>query len=190
MFFLVCFFPPDSQDCFRCQKYFGSSSQRVYCIPLPEELLAFSDPMAITLLAFASLGNAMTLALSMTLLWCDKQSTSNKINALLLFAVSISFASSWTFAGKPLKRTCQIRKPLASFSITLTTSCLMSIILHLCRKSGGKVYKRVCVCVCVCVCVRHRLTTWRSPSKQCYRGIRYSSKCCSGRRFQFYSILL
>ena len=132
-------FCSDSQDCFRCQKYFGSTSQRDDCISLPEEFLAFSDPIAVPLLALCVLGIVFTLTIMITLFWSHKQPNDNSwMFGVLLMAVCASFSSCWTFAGRPIKSTCQTQKVLASFSLTLTISCLISIILQLCIKSGGK----------------------------------------------------
>uniref|UniRef100_A0A8C4QW70 G-protein coupled receptors family 3 profile domain-containing protein n=1 Tax=Eptatretus burgeri TaxID=7764 RepID=A0A8C4QW70_EPTBU len=128
----------DSQDCFRCQKYFGSTSQRDYCITLPEEFLEFSDPIAVPLLALSVLGIVFTLTIMVTLFWSHKQA--NDISwmfGVILVAVCASFSSCWTFAGRPINSTCQMQKILVSFSLTLMISCLMSIILQLCIKSGG-----------------------------------------------------
>uniref|UniRef100_A0A8C4QJ08 G-protein coupled receptors family 3 profile domain-containing protein n=1 Tax=Eptatretus burgeri TaxID=7764 RepID=A0A8C4QJ08_EPTBU len=117
----------DTPDCLRCPKEQWSSEDKSTCIHMPMEFLSFSDPLTLSLLGFALLGNVMALMVAVLLISFWKRlilkSTNFVVHCIMLVAIEGCFGSSMTFVGQPTDLLCQLRHPLTSVCLN-PRSCL------------------------------------------------------------------
>uniref|UniRef100_A0A8C4WYF7 G-protein coupled receptors family 3 profile domain-containing protein n=1 Tax=Eptatretus burgeri TaxID=7764 RepID=A0A8C4WYF7_EPTBU len=128
----------NTTDCYRCPDYFWSSIYRNVCTAMPEEYLAFADPLAIALLAVALFGFVLMLAVIAIMIWFHELSRSKNDSIMplvvLMATVAFSFASTLSFLGKPVDITCRAQRALIFFLLTLSISCLLTKIVGLIAK--------------------------------------------------------
>jgi len=133
---------PGSEDCYRCPDFFWSSIYRNVCSAMPEEYLAFADPVAIALLAVALFGFVLVLAVIAIMIWFHELFRSKndpKMPMVVLMAtVAFSFASTLSFLGKPVDITCRAQRALIFFLLTLSISCLLTMIVGLIAGNKSK----------------------------------------------------
>ena len=89
-------------------------------MPMSEEFLSFTDPLAIALLVLATLGMVLTLAVTLMLLRAQPPH-------LLLLALAACFASCVPFVGRPTQLSCQLREPVACMCLTFTIARVLSL---------------------------------------------------------------
>uniref|UniRef100_UPI00358FA8E3 taste receptor type 1 member 2-like isoform X4 n=1 Tax=Myxine glutinosa TaxID=7769 RepID=UPI00358FA8E3 len=61
----------DSQECYPCPEGLWSNDKQDTCIPMHQEFLSFTEPLAIIMLTFALMGMLMTMAFIGLLYWTD-----------------------------------------------------------------------------------------------------------------------
>uniref|UniRef100_A0A8C4QZR8 G-protein coupled receptors family 3 profile domain-containing protein n=1 Tax=Eptatretus burgeri TaxID=7764 RepID=A0A8C4QZR8_EPTBU len=132
----------DSQHCRKCPKYLWSTDQRDSCIIMEEEYIKFPQLLAMTLLAFVSVGCIFTGIVTFIILPNHVLHTidldNNTVDVLLLFSLMGCFCSSVTFIGRPTKLTCTARESLACIWLTLVMKCILHKIFQSVSHSQGK----------------------------------------------------
>jgi len=135
-------FYTDSQHCSKCPKYHWSTDQRDSCIIMEEEYIKFPQLLAMTLLAFVSVGCIFTGIVTFIILPNHVLHTidldNNTVDVLLLLSLMGCFCSSVTFIGRPTKLTCTARESLACIWLTLVMKCILHKIFQSVSHSQGK----------------------------------------------------
>ena len=95
----------DSQECHRCERYYWSNEGRDGCVPMPEEFLASTDPIAIVQLSFSVIGLLLVIVILLLILKHKELSALKAagfgVYAVLLMALAGCFCSSLLFVGRP-----------------------------------------------------------------------------------------
>ena len=131
----------DSQECHHCESHYWSNEGRDGCVPLPEEFLAYTDPIAIVLLSFALLGLFLVLGISL-LIFKHRELSAVKaagfgVYAVLLMALAGCFCSNLLFVGRPSVAVCRWREAGTTAFIALNVSCLMQTTISLLIANKG-----------------------------------------------------
>uniref|UniRef100_UPI00358E5E1B extracellular calcium-sensing receptor-like isoform X2 n=1 Tax=Myxine glutinosa TaxID=7769 RepID=UPI00358E5E1B len=121
----------NSQECYKCPRKFWSNDLRDSCVPMPEEFLSFSDPLAIALLVLAALGMVLTLTVTLVLFRARPPH-------LLLLALAACFASCVPFVGRPTQLSCQLREPLACICLTVAIASELFLVMEVLQVKSGE----------------------------------------------------
>uniref|UniRef100_UPI00358FDBE6 extracellular calcium-sensing receptor-like n=1 Tax=Myxine glutinosa TaxID=7769 RepID=UPI00358FDBE6 len=119
----------DSVDCQHCPEDLWSNTQRSTCFPMPREFLAFSDPLALTLLAFAALGITAVIIVGVMMVKYRKMilvKSKSVFHYVLLVALASNFTTSVGFVGEPTDLSCQWRESVALGLITFSIICVLT----------------------------------------------------------------
>uniref|UniRef100_A0A8C4QIA9 G-protein coupled receptors family 3 profile domain-containing protein n=1 Tax=Eptatretus burgeri TaxID=7764 RepID=A0A8C4QIA9_EPTBU len=171
----------DSQECHRCKKEFLSNEIHDKCVPMPEEFLAFSNPLACTLLAFDMLGIILAIVICKLMFLHQNRpvygSTNFKIQSILLVVLAGCFLSNLLFVGRPSEAVCQWREAIASTLVILAISCLLQVIIFM---HGNKTFNGTfklkkfcqsnlwiifCICPQIIICSGWVIFGHSSPSR-------------------------
>uniref|UniRef100_A0A8C4QHC0 G-protein coupled receptors family 3 profile domain-containing protein n=1 Tax=Eptatretus burgeri TaxID=7764 RepID=A0A8C4QHC0_EPTBU len=132
----------DAQDCQRCSLNLWSNAQHTDCIPMPEEYLAFTDPLGIVLLSLNALGIMSTIVTGIFILCYRKLSpiwtAKGKLIGMLLLSLVACFVISVTFFGRPTHLTCQIREPLTCITLSFATTCVIAMTINMRKNAPGR----------------------------------------------------
>ena len=102
---------------------FWSTKERTGCVRMPVEFLDFSDSISVILLACAAVGLVFTMLIGVMIYRLHEMRMGI---GLLLFALTDCFVCTINFVGEPTDATCPIRQTLASTSLVLVISCVIS----------------------------------------------------------------
>uniref|UniRef100_A0A8C4R0C6 G-protein coupled receptors family 3 profile domain-containing protein n=1 Tax=Eptatretus burgeri TaxID=7764 RepID=A0A8C4R0C6_EPTBU len=120
----------DSQECQNCPEDLWSNKQRSTCLPMPREFLSFSDPLALTLLAFSALGCAMAVIVWIMIFKYHElivsQSARSVLHFILLTSLASSCVSNVMFVGEPTDLSCQWRESLAVYLIAFSIIAVLT----------------------------------------------------------------
>ena len=107
---------------------------------MPREFLAFTDPLALTLLAFAVLGFTMVIIVCIMMVKYRKLiavKSKSSFHFVLLVALAINFTSSVGFVGEPTDLSCQWRESVALGMITFSIICVLTKAYDILMNSQG-----------------------------------------------------
>jgi len=113
----------DSPNCYSCPEMFWSTKENNGCVRMPVEFLSFSDPLSVVLLACTAVGLVFTILISVMMYLLHEMQMGI---GLLLLALTGCFVCTISFVGEPTDATCPIRQTLASTSLVLVISCVIS----------------------------------------------------------------
>uniref|UniRef100_UPI00358FC3FF extracellular calcium-sensing receptor-like n=1 Tax=Myxine glutinosa TaxID=7769 RepID=UPI00358FC3FF len=119
----------DSYECLKCEEEFWSKGRQQNCWRMSEEFLAFSDPLAITLLSFVLVGLVATTCVGFLMhhyreLPCI-QTTSFGFDVQLLVIIGCCFISSIVLFGRPDVIRCKLHHILPCNAVALTIICVI-----------------------------------------------------------------
>ncbi|XP_069832216.1 vomeronasal type-2 receptor 26-like [Dendropsophus ebraccatus] len=127
----------DSENCIKCLPIEWSSDKRDQCLPKLEEFLAFSDSLAIILMAFAILFWTISILL-LGIFVSHKDSPIVKANNktlsfILLISLSLCFLCVFLFIGRPVDKTCKLRQVVFGiiFSISVSSVLAKTIMVYM-----------------------------------------------------------
>ena len=106
------------------------------------EFLAFSDPLALTLLAFTTLGFTMVVMVWIMMVKYHKLimvKSKSAFHFVLLVALASNFTSSVGFVGEPTDLSCQWRESVALGLITFSIICVLTKAYDILINSQGTV---------------------------------------------------
>ena len=109
---------------------------------MPEDFLAFTNPAALVIVSFTSLGIVMIVIVGI-ILFHGRDSpvlkdADGRIIMLFLFALTVSLLSSLISIGAPDDENCRIRDPLVCVCLTFALSCVLIMAWKLQTPSGEK----------------------------------------------------
>jgi len=140
---IISLFTADSTECHKCVQYYWSTEMRDGCVSMPEVFLAFSDPLALALLACVLLGNVLIMAIGLQMFLHRNlpfmKDTDLTVWMPLLLSISFCLMSSLSFMGQPNEVLCQFSEGPACACLTLTIVCVMNMTLHLVNNSKCKI---------------------------------------------------
>ncbi|XP_069832214.1 vomeronasal type-2 receptor 26-like [Dendropsophus ebraccatus] len=127
----------DSENCIKCLPIEWSSDKRDQCLLKREEFLAYSDSLAIILMAFSLLFWTICL-LILGIFVSHKDSPIVKANNktlsfILLISLSLCFLCVFFFIGRPVDRTCRLRQIVFGiiFSISVSSVLAKTIMVYM-----------------------------------------------------------
>ena len=96
---------------------------------MPEDFLAFTNPAALVIVSFTSLGIVIVVIVGI-ILFHGRDSpvmkeTDGRVVMLFLFALTLSLLSSLISIGAPFDEKCRIRDPLVCVCLTFPISCVL-----------------------------------------------------------------
>uniref|UniRef100_A0A8C4Q5Z2 G-protein coupled receptors family 3 profile domain-containing protein n=1 Tax=Eptatretus burgeri TaxID=7764 RepID=A0A8C4Q5Z2_EPTBU len=122
----------DSEDCVHCQNEFWSNAEHTGCVQMPEEYLAFSDPLSIALLAFASMGVVTVIIIGLIMFLHRKLPILQKTNhyeiGILLIISIMTLISCVLFVGRPAQLVCQMHEAVSCFCLAISKWIFIGII--------------------------------------------------------------
>ena len=94
---------------------------------MPKEFLAFSDVLAISLLALAFVGVLMAMAATVVIIWSRVVIKCYALNVFLLLVLKGCFVVTLLFVGEPKDLLCQLRETSTMTSLTVLAACLFAM---------------------------------------------------------------
>ncbi|XP_069832218.1 vomeronasal type-2 receptor 26-like [Dendropsophus ebraccatus] len=127
----------NSENCIKCLPIEWSSDKRDQCLLKREEFLAYSDSLAITLMAFAIL--FWTISILILGIFVSHEDSpivkaNNKtLSFILLISLSLCFLCVFLFIGRPVDRTCRLRQIVFGiiFSISVSSVLAKTIMVYM-----------------------------------------------------------
>ncbi|XP_029111733.1 olfactory receptor CU1 [Scleropages formosus] len=119
-----------STECTRCPSFHWSDRDRIFCVLMDEDFLAFHESLAIILVTLSVLGFAVTL--TVTGIFYHFQSTpivranNSELSFLLLLSLSLCFLCVLLFVGRPTPWSCLVRQAAFGISFVLSISCILT----------------------------------------------------------------
>ncbi|XP_069832219.1 vomeronasal type-2 receptor 26-like [Dendropsophus ebraccatus] len=127
----------DSENCIKCLPIEWSSNERDQCLPKHEEFLAYSDSLAVTLMALAILfWTISVLILGIFVSHKDSpivKANNKTLSFILLISLSLCFLCVFLFIGRPVDRTCRLRQIVFGiiFSISVSSVLAKTIMVYM-----------------------------------------------------------
>ena len=109
-------------------------------MPMPEDFLAFTNPAALVIVSFTSLGIVIVVIVAI-ILFLGRDSpvmkdTDGRVIVLFLLSLTVSLLSSLISIGAPNDEKCRIRDPLVCVCLTFVISCVLIMAWKLQTPSG------------------------------------------------------